>query len=191
MIKPNILIYNLPDLFHILDELKKEDLFNIYNISFINNLENLSKIKIENYLIITNKKSNELKKFNNLIISKWPFKIENLVDKINISLLKFKYLEQSDLEINNYKLNLNSRTLSKDKINLKLTQKETEIILFLFKNSKSVSIINLQKHVWGYNSKLETHTVETHIYRLRKKILNKFHNENFIISTDDGYKIKK
>ena len=57
------------------------------------------------------------------------------------------------------------------------------------KLNKSVSIDELQFEVWGYQSKLETHTVETHIYRLRKKIHKKFNNENFIISKKDGYKI--
>ena len=74
--------------------------------------------------------------------------------------------------------------------NLKLTEKEIGSIMFLFKAKKPVKVNELQQKVWSYRSDLETHTVETHIYRLRKKILNKFKDNNFIISTADGYQIK-
>ena len=77
-----------------------------------------------------------------------------------------------------------------DKKELNLTEKEADIIIFLKKSAKPVSINELQTQVWGYNSKLDTHTVETHIYRLRKKIINKFNNDNFIKSTKSGYNIK-
>ena len=74
-------------------------------------------------------------------------------------------------------------------LTLKLTEKESKVILFLFKSNKPVNVDQLQSEVWGFNSKLETHTVETHIYRLRKKINNKFKDENFIISKKNGYQI--
>ena len=77
-----------------------------------------------------------------------------------------------------------------DNKELNLTEKEADIIVFLKNSKKSVSIDELQTHVWGYSSKLETHTVETHIYRLRKKINNKFNNNDFIKSTKLGYNIK-
>ena len=73
---------------------------------------------------------------------------------------------------------------------LKLTEKEINTIKYLSKSDKPVSIDELQQKVWSYQSNIETHTVETHIYRLRKKILNTFHDNNFIISEKDGYKIK-
>ena len=72
---------------------------------------------------------------------------------------------------------------------LSLTEKETLIISFLKNSGTSVSINELQKNVWGYRSKLETHTVETHVYRLRKKILKRFGDNNFIKSKKNGYKI--
>ena len=74
---------------------------------------------------------------------------------------------------------------------LKLTEKEVNSILYLFKIGKEVKIQELQTEVWGYQSQLETHTVETHIYRLRKKIAKTFNDEDFIISKKNGYKIKK
>ena len=77
----------------------------------------------------------------------------------------------------------------KNDIVISLTEMEINLILFLKKSNKPVKIDELQKKVWEYNSDLETHTVETHIYRLRKKIKEKFKDENFILSLKDGYKI--
>ena len=73
---------------------------------------------------------------------------------------------------------------------LKLTEKEINTITYLSKSNHPVSINELQEMVWSYQSDLETHTVETHIYRLRKKILNKFNDNEFIISEKNGYQIK-
>ena len=73
---------------------------------------------------------------------------------------------------------------------LKLTEKEINTIIYLSKSNNPVSINELEKKVWSYQTDIETHTVETHIYRLRKKILNVFNDGEFIISEKDGYKIK-
>ena len=72
---------------------------------------------------------------------------------------------------------------------LKLTEKEVNIILYISKKLTPTSIEELQANVWEYQSGVETHTVETHIYRLRKKILNNFKDKNFIVSEKNGYKI--
>ena len=77
----------------------------------------------------------------------------------------------------------------KNERSLKLTQKEVEVIVYLNNSSNSMPISSLQKEVWGHNSSLETHTVETHIYRLRRKISQKFDDNQFIKSVNDGYKI--
>ena len=116
-------------------------------------------------------------------------KIDNLIELINISIIKGKYIEQSDLYIKNYNLDINARMLKKGDLKLKLTQKEIEIILFLNSSKGNKSIPELEKEVWGYSFELETHTVETHVYRLRKKILSKFKDNKFILSFEDGYKI--
>ena len=76
------------------------------------------------------------------------------------------------------------------KKSLNLTEREANIIIFLYNSKKPVKISKLQTEVWGHNSKLETHTVETHIYRLRKKINNSFSDENFIKSSKAGYIIQ-
>ena len=70
-----------------------------------------------------------------------------------------------------------------------MTEKEINTIIFLSKSNKPVSVDELQKKVWSYQSDIETHTVETHIYRLRKKILNTFNDNEFIISKKNGYQI--
>ena len=97
--------------------------------------------------------------------------------------------ERSYKHTNAYNLNLNKRQISREKIIVKLTEREINLILFLKKNSSAVKINELQKEVWSYGSKLDTHTVETHIYRLRKKIKDKFDDDKFILSSKEGYLI--
>ena len=105
-------------------------------------------------------------------------------------MLKQKYNDQSKVLVGKYKIDINSREISYEDKKLKLTEREIDIILFLKNMKNSQSIENLQREVWGHNSNLETHTVETHIYRLRKKIKNTFRNEKFIVSTKKGYLIE-
>ena len=87
--------------------------------------------------------------------------------------------------------NINSREMISSSDKLKLTEKEISSIIYLSKSKKPVKIQELQSNVWGYQSQLETHTVETHIYRLRKKISKVFKDESFILSKDDGYEVNK
>ena len=110
---------------------------------------------------------------------------------LNIQLIKQKYIDQSKIEINKYNLDLNSREIMKNEKKLKLTEREIDIILYLNENKNPQNIEILQKKVWGYVSDLETHTVETHVYRLRKKIKDIFGDDNFIMSLDSGYKINE
>ncbi len=100
---------------------------------------------------------------------------------------KQKYSEQSDVLIGKYSIDINSRLIKNTHESLKLTQREIQIIIFLNKSNSPQNIVNLQKEVWGHNSNLETHTVETHIYRLRKKIFDKFKDDKFILNDKDGY----
>ena len=94
------------------------------------------------------------------------------------------------LKLVNIVVNLNSRVMEFEKISLQLTEKEMKIINFLNNSKEPVTIKKLQSEVWGYKSKLETHTVETHVYRLRKKVEKKFNDKSFIISKKNGYKIE-
>ena len=187
MNKQSVLIFKLPELFKILNELKDYLDFNIYNLSEKQELLNLNKNEYENYLVLTDLKNQiENEKFQ-LTLNKLPDTIYSIVEKINVSLLKQKYSEQSDIIIGKYSIDINSRSIKNINERLKLTEREVQIILFLKNSNSPQSIENLQKEVWGHNSNLETHTVETHIYRLRKKIFEKFKDNNFINSTKKGY----
>ena len=84
--------------------------------------------------------------------------------------MRQKFNKQSKINVGTYLINTNSREIILDKLKLKLTEKEINTILYLNNSEKPVSINELQDKVWGYQSELETHTVETHIHRLRKKI---------------------
>ncbi len=187
MNKQSILIFKLPELFKILNELKDHLDFNIYNFDEKKELLNLDKSKYENYLVLTNPQNQiEDEKFQ-LILKKLPESIYSIVEKINVALLKQKYSEQSDILIGKYSIDINSRSIKNTNQSLKLTQREIQIILFLNQSNSPQNVENLQKKVWGHNSNLETHTVETHIYRLRKKISEKFKDNSFINSTKKGY----
>ena len=183
----NLLIYQLPYLWEIMNELEGYLNFKVTEISNKKNLDDQIN-SIPNYLIITKKQIQKTKNF--LLLNNEPIKISKLIEKINIQLLKQKFNDQSQIIINNYKINLNSREIFQDNKKLKLTEKEIQTILYLSKSTKPTTSDELQSKVWRYQNDLETHTVETHIYRLRKKFLNYFNDNNFIISEKNGYKIK-
>jgi len=214
MVKQIINIICIPILYNILDEIKDNLSFKVKNF---NNEDEFLKLLNENitdhkkFFIITtiHKKNFFLKKnfnikniffflennnkqnFNqNYNIFKYPIEINNLIEKINIQLIKQKYDFQSKIKLKNYSLDLNSRIITKNNKNLKLTEREMDIVLFLNDSTKPQTINVLQNQVWKYLSTLETHTVETHIYRLRKKMNDNFKDDNFIISSDAGYFIK-
>ena len=125
---------------------------------------------------------------NSLILQDIPIKLENLIEIINIKFLKNKFIDQSYIKIGEYNLDLNSRKISLGDRILNLTERETNLIIFI-KDKKHVTVKELQKTVWDYSPDLDTHTVETHIYRLRKKMKETFGNENFILNTSNGYSI--
>ena len=182
-----LIIYKFSYLYHIIDELSLDLNFQVIHIDSENSLNNKVK-NLKNYLIITNKKYPDIN--NQIILDSLPINIFKLVEKINIEFLKLQFNNQSEVMINNYSINLNSREILLDNIKLKLTEKEINTIIYLSKSNKPVSINELQEKVWSYQSNIETHTVETHIYRLRKKILNTFKDNEFIISKKNGYQIK-
>ena len=198
MIRQNILIVGFRGLYNILEEIKNNLTYKIFN--YINENEflkslNSNSLDLANSLVIVksiNKKLIDNKKLDKRIIYAFenlPIEIDKLLELINVQLIKQKYSYQSKINIKNYIINLNSRTIIKNNKSLKLTEKEINIILFLT-NKKPQKINILQNEVWGYSSGLETHTVETHVYRLRKKIKNMFDDDNFILSHDDGYLIQ-
>tara|TARA_B100002019_G_C21235877_1_gene582701 strand:+ start:1045 stop:1608 length:564 start_codon:yes stop_codon:yes gene_type:complete len=182
-----IIVYEYDILFNILVEIKEKINFEIIKANK-ENFHQIEKYLKEDFLLVSKK---PLKNFTNfLLINETPLKIEKLIEQINLKFLKNKFSAQSDINVGLYKFNLNSRVMSKNDIEVSLTEREINLILFLKNSKKPVKIEELQKEVWEYNSELETHTVETHIYRLRKKIKEKFKDENFILSLKDGYLVE-
>tara|TARA_B100001057_G_scaffold475379_1_gene542085 strand:+ start:353 stop:922 length:570 start_codon:yes stop_codon:yes gene_type:complete len=181
MIKQNLAIYSIPILYEILKELETNLNYNIVYISDKKKLENQD---LSNFLVISEK---ENFKFGNLLQIHFPLKISKLIEKINIQLIKFKSRENSNVNIGKYILNINSRTLTMNSNTINLTEKEVNLILYLHSSTKPVNVKTLQLEVWGYRNSLETHTVETHIHRLRKKILSTFNLDDLIVSKKDGY----
>ena len=182
-----LIIYKFKSLYHILEELDLELNFKITYVDNENSLKDQHK-NVSNYLVISNQKN--LNIGNQFVLDNTPINIFKLVEKINIEFLKLQFNSQSEIRINNYIIDRNSREILTKHARLKLTEKEINTITYLSKLNKPVSIDELQKNVWGYQSNIETHTVETHIYRLRKKILNTFNDNEFIISKKNGYQIK-
>ena len=193
MVKPLVNIVNFKPLYNILFELNNHLNFKINNFSseqdFIENIkkENL----LEASIIISAKKINNdnIDQKSVILLEQLPINFVSLIDEISKRLLKKKYNYQSNIIINKYNLNLNSRTISREKVDLKLTEKEIEIILFLKDQKEPQNILKLQKEVWSYSDDIETHTVETHVYRLRKKLKDTFQDDDFLKSLKEGYKI--
>jgi len=192
MIKQNIFIINFNSLYEILDEIKEN--FSSKIIKYENEVDFIkdSNLNLINSLIISrsNQKpllNQKLSKKNFLEFDIFPLTIIKLKELINIQLIQIKFNLQSKINFKGYELNLNSKFFSKNNLSLKLTEKEIEIILYLNETKTKRAVSDLQKNIWGYSPDMETHTVETHIYRLRKKISDKFDDENFILSHKNGY----
>jgi len=198
MTKQIVNFVQLTELYNILNEIKIFLSFDLRNYKnkdeFFQDLNKNNSIKESTIVTnsIKNLKSNvrKIDMRNVLVFDNFPIQLNKIIDQINIQLIKQKYDFQSKIIIKNYNLNLNSRIISKNKKNLKLTEREIDIIIFLKKQNQPKKIEVLQKEIWHYSSDLETHTVETHVYRLRKKIKDYFNDENFIVSYKEGYSIK-
>ena len=192
MIKQNIFIINFNSLYEILNEIKDKLSFSIENYATEDAFLKKSDLDSKNYLIIS-KSNNKLlleKKLDPKIffdLSLFPIPINRLVELINIQLIKLKFNHQSKINIKGYDLDINSKFIVKDDLHLKLTEKEIEIILYLSATKTKYDVADLQKNIWDYSANMETHTVETHIYRLRKKIGDKFNDQSFILSHKSGY----
>tara|TARA_B110000259_G_C13983315_1_gene389475 strand:+ start:60 stop:647 length:588 start_codon:yes stop_codon:yes gene_type:complete len=192
MIKQNIFIVNFNLLYEILDEIKEnlsfeirkyeneDDFIKDFNLNIINPLI----ISTFNQKLLLNK---NISGKNILKFDDYPLPLNKLSELINTQLIKLRFNSQSKINIKGYDLNLNSKFFSKKYLSLRLTEKEIEIILYLNETKKKHNVSDLQKNIWGYSPDMETHTVETHIYRLRKKISNKFNDKNFILSHKNGY----
>ena len=195
MNKQNIFIINFNPLYETLDEIKENLPFKTIKYESEERFIEFPNLDIKNSLFISKSKqrlllNKSLEEKNFFNIALFPLPLHKLAELINIQLMKLKFNYQSKININGYELNLNSKFFSKEEKSMKLTEKEIEIILYLHKTKAKYSVLDLQKNIWRYSSNMETHTVETHIYRLRKKISNKFNDEDFILSSQNGYFIE-
>ena len=190
----NVIIINYNSLYEIFDDLKENLPFKIIKFKNEDDFLKDNSLDKRKSLIILNKKTkllfnHGLHESNILYLNDLPLSFEKLLEKININLIKLRYSLQSKINIKDFQLDINSKYLSKFGITLKLTEKEIEIILYLNKKKINCDIADLQKNIWGYSANIETHTVETHIYRLRKKIDKVFKDKKFIVSQKNGYLI--
>ena len=191
----NVFIINFNSLYEILDEIKGNLSFSIKNYNNEDDLLREPDLNLKSSLIFS-KLNNKLFFNKNLSdtnffdSSLFPISLIRLVELINIQLIKLKFNKQSKVIIKGYDLNLNSKFISKGNISLKLTEKEIDVILYLNETSSIHGILDLQNNIWHYSPGIETHTVETHIHRIKKKFLQKFEDRNFIISKKSGYQIK-
>ena len=169
-----LIIFEYRILFEILNEIRESLNFKIIQCdeNEYNNIQFDTKV---DYLVVSRKKLKNIK--NLLVLENKPIKVNKLLEIVNINFLKNKFLKQS-----------NSRVISLKDKDLDLTEREINLIIFIH-DKKDVTVKDLQKSVWDYSPDLETHTVETHIYRLRKKMNEVFGDENFIINNDKGYSI--
>ncbi len=194
MVNQKLYIINLSNFYDIINELQEHIGYEISKFDskeiFFDKYKSQS-ISIENSILVVHEKEYNFfaKNINKDQIIKLepPANILTFIENLNVKFIQKKYQDQSNISVKDFFLDINSRELKKDKLSLKLTERETDMILFLNKSRKPVNVQTLEKEIWQHSSDLETHTVETHIYRLRKKIKAEFGNDDLIKSDKDGY----
>ncbi len=196
MVNQKLYIINLTSFYDIINELKEHIGYEI--LKFDNKETFLDKYKtksitIENSILVVRDTDYNffIKNINEdqIVNFKSPINIFSFIENINVRFIQKKYHDQSNVNVKDFFLDINSRELKKDKLSLKLTEREIDMILYLNDSKKPVNVKTLEKKIWQHSSDLETHTVETHIYRLRKKIKDEFGKDDLIKSEKDGYTI--
>ena len=178
---------------------EKEDIIKM-NILFFENLSDYLKnieTNIIKNIVVTHLYNFELIEQSNFKIncpifyltSYCPLNLKNFIEKINLAIIKSKFLINSKVKLLNYIINLNTREITTGENKLKLTEREKDFLLFLKNSKKPQTIKNILESVWGYSKEIETHTVETHVHRLRKKFIDSFNDNNFIKNNKKGYYI--
>ena len=207
MDKFNISIFNNKTFFQIIKEIK---LFSKYKINhyedfdlcikdaekgkhavvfFTNFLDKIKKYNFPSILVV--KSLGETNKLSNILNGelKIPFTIFDFEKKIISIIAKSEFKKNSLINLKGYIIDKNERKIKKNNLELQLSEKEISCLILFSKSKKPISKNFVLKNVWHYSSKSETHTVETHIHRLRKKILEKFGDNNFIKNNKKGYYI--
>jgi len=207
----NILVFASHNFNKSLDEIKIKLGFNLvmydsedylkqtnqhYHILFVDNefllkqkeddLTNLEKVNLPILLFIDSRSSTK-KKFMFHDQANLPLRILDLKEKVNDLLSSFKFSKNSSINIKNYIIDKNLKTMSKDNLSINLTEKEVNLLILLNEEIKPLNKKLILKKIWQYSIDADTHTVETHIYRLRKKVLDKFGDKQFINIFKDGY----
>ena len=196
MVNQKLYIINLSNFYNIIRELQEHIGYEILKFDnkeiFFDKYESKS-ISTENSILVVHEKEYDffVKNLNEdqIIKLKTPVNIFTFIENLNVRFIQKKYQDQSNINVKDFFLDINSRELKRGKLSLKLTERETDMILFLINSKKPVNVETLEKEIWQHSSELETHTVETHIYRLRKKIKTEFGNDELIKSNKDGYTI--
>jgi DNA-binding response OmpR family regulator len=149
------------------------------------NVPTIFLLKDKNFL-----KKNNLRLLDFHVSLFFPVEILSLNEILNILITKYSFFKKSKIVVNGYEIDSNQRIIMKDKIKIKLTEKELDLILTLNKNNGQDRSF-LLKNIWKHNSELESHAFETHLHRLRKKINKFFHDKKFIIEKNSLYYISK
>ena len=211
--KINILVFASHNFNKSLDEIKSKLGFNLvmydskdylkqtnqhYHILFVDNefllkqkeddLTNFEKVNLPILLFIDSRSSTK-KKFMFHDQANLPLSILDLKEKVNDLLSSFKFSKNSSINIKNYIIDKNLKTMSKDNLSINLTEKEVNLLVLLNEEIKPLNKKLILKKIWQYSIDADTHTVETHIYRLRKKVLDKFGDKQFINIFKDGYSL--
>jgi len=158
---------------------------NIYNNKI--NLDFINKFKNKPILFLQNSNINHQNNFDNRI--PLPISLVELKKKIKSLVASYKFKYNSSVKIKNYILDKNEKKLSKLNLFISLTEREVQLIELLFEKKKPLSKNFILQKIWKYSTNADTHTVETHVYRLRKKINYKFGDDNFILNSGNGYLI--
>jgi len=201
----NISIFNNKTFFEIIKEIK---LFSKYKINhyedhnlcvkdaekgnhvvvfFAKSSEKINKFNFPSILAIQSiDNANKLSNILNEEI-KIPFTIFDFKEKIISAIAKNEFKKNSLINLKGYTIDKNERKIKKNNLELQLSEKETDFLILFSENKNPIRRDLVLKKVWNYSQETETHTVETHIHRLRKKILEKFNDNNFIKNNKKGY----
>ena len=152
---------------------------------FLENIPSLFLLKDKNFL-----KKNKLTLLDFHVSLFMPIEILSFREILNILLTKYTFLKKSKIIINDYEIDSNQRVIFKNKISVKLTEKELELILALSK-SNGLNKSFLLKNIWNHSSDLDSHAFETNLHRLRKKINKSFNDNKFIIENNSFYYLSK
>ena len=140
-------------------------------------------------LILSNKgyiKKNNLRLLNFHATLEFPIEILSFKEILNILITKYNFFNKSKIIIKDYEIDSNQRSISNQKVRVKLTEKELELILAL-NNNNGLNKSFLLKSIWKHSLDLDTHAFETHLHRLRKKIYKYFNDKNFIVEKNSLY----